>query len=105
MNIYEIINNNDDVINRIIADEDFMVKTYRSYRIADDNNIFLAKNIRIQRDMILLNIIDPIISNTLRWNDLTVEKQKEWSDYRRAILDITSQPEFPVNVIWPTKPA
>lgn len=35
---------------------------------------------------------------------LTVEKKQEWSVYRQELRDITSQPGFPWNVAWPTKP-
>jgi len=27
-----------------------------------------------------------------------------WQTYRQALRDITSQPEFPNNITWPTKP-
>jgi hypothetical protein len=35
---------------------------------------------------------------------LTEEKRNEWIVYRQALRDITSQPGFPNNVVWPTKP-
>lgn len=28
----------------------------------------------------------------------------EWKAYRQALRDVTSQPGFPRNVVWPTKP-
>lgn len=28
----------------------------------------------------------------------------EWSDYRKLLRDIPEQLEFPLNVVWPTKP-
>lgn len=33
------------------------------------------------------------------------EKKQEWSDYRQALRDITSQSTFPDSVVWPSKPA
>lgn len=35
---------------------------------------------------------------------ITTEKRNEWLAYRQALRDITSQPTFPDNVVWPTKP-
>lgn len=64
----------------------------------------LAKNIRTRRDDILRYEVDPIVSNPLRWADLTPEQQQLWATYRRALLDITDQTGFPNNVVWPTKP-
>lgn len=37
-------------------------------------------------------------------NPLTVEKQEAWADYRQQLRDITLQPGYPNNVIWPTPP-
>lgn len=32
-------------------------------------------------------------------------KYDEWQAYRQALRDITAQPGFPTNVVWPTPPA
>jgi hypothetical protein len=29
---------------------------------------------------------------------------KVWKDYRQALRDLTTQPGFPSNVVWPSKP-
>jgi hypothetical protein len=63
-----------------------------------------AETVRAERDYKLASEVDPIVSNPLRWADLTTEKQAEWAAYRRALLDITAQPDFPRDVVWPTKP-
>jgi hypothetical protein len=63
-----------------------------------------AEAVRAERDYKLASEVDPIVSNPLRWADLTAEKQAEWVAYRRALLDITAQPGFPHSVVWPTKP-
>jgi hypothetical protein len=31
-------------------------------------------------------------------------KASEWDTYRQALRDITAQPGFPTNIVWPTKP-
>lgn len=63
-----------------------------------------AKTVRYERDSILKNYVDPIVSNPLRWNGLTTEQQQAVSDYRSALLNMPSHPLFPSNVQWPTKP-
>lgn len=64
----------------------------------------LAALVRSERDRILVTAVDPLVSNPLRWADLTAEKQQAWADYRLALLDIPQQAGFPANVIWPVKP-
>ena len=63
-----------------------------------------AAAVRGQRDMLLEIEVDPIVSNPLRWADLTTEQQNAWSQYRTDLLNITGQDGFPHNVTWPTKP-
>lgn len=65
---------------------------------------YAAADIRSQRGHILATLVDPLVSNPLRWGDLTPQKQQAWADYRRALLDIPDQSGFPHNVIWPTAP-
>jgi hypothetical protein len=52
----------------------------------------LVRDIRNEK---LKTEVDPIVSNFLRWNGLSPEKQKEYEDYRQHLLDITSDPNFP----------
>ena len=63
-----------------------------------------ATAVRQERDYRLQTEVDPIVTNPLRWAELTVEKQAEWTQYRRDLLDITEQAGFPHEVMWPTKP-
>ena len=63
-----------------------------------------AGQIRAQRDYLLETEVDPIVSNPLRWADLTTEQQNAWAAYRTDLLNITDQSGFPHNVTWPTKP-
>jgi hypothetical protein len=64
----------------------------------------VAESMRSQRDNILATVVDPIVTNPLRWADLTEAKQAEWTAYRTALLDITDQAGFPTDITWPTKP-
>lgn len=64
----------------------------------------LASNLRAQRDYKLSNEVDPIVSNALRWAELTDAKQAEWTQYRTDLLNLPAQAGFPNSITWPTKP-
>jgi hypothetical protein len=70
----------------------------------EEVNQKLAIEIRNQRNSILATIVDPMVSNPLRWADLTLKQQQEWADYRHALLNVPQQSGFPINVTWPIKP-
>ena len=59
---------------------------------------------RFERDTNLRKFVDPMVSNALRWAELTSSKQTEWTTYRTALLDVTEQSGFPHNISWPTPP-
>jgi len=61
--------------------------------------------VRSERDNILTRVVDPIVSNPLRWAELTSDKQAEWSQYRTDLLDVPQQSGFPNTITWPTKPS
>ena len=60
--------------------------------------------VRAERDVRVLEEVDPIVSNALRWATLDVETQQLWAAYRQALLDVPNQAGFPTDVTWPTKP-
>ena len=60
--------------------------------------------IREQRDQKLLEEVDPIVTNPLRWAELTEDKQAEWTQYRTDLLNLPAQSGFPNTITWPTKP-
>ena len=60
--------------------------------------------LRYDRDVKLQKEVDPIVTNPLRWGDLTTEKQQEFTNYRRALLDLPANTADPRNIVWPTKP-
>jgi hypothetical protein len=64
----------------------------------------LAASLRAQRDDKLVNEVDPIVTNPLRWAELTDAKQAEWTQYRTDLLNLPEQSGFPNSVTWPTKP-
>ena len=63
-----------------------------------------AGGVRAERDNRLVAEVDPIVSNALRWADLTAAKQAEWTQYRTDLLNVTDQAGFPYDITWPTKP-
>jgi hypothetical protein len=66
----------------------------------------IGNQIRAARDQKLRSQVDPVVSNPLRWNDMTEAQQQAWTDYRRALLDFTDNPSFPwYNTIVTTDPA
>ena len=64
----------------------------------------LAASLRAQRDDKLVEEVDPIVTNPIRWAELTDAKQAEWTQYRTDLLNLSDQASFPHNVIWPNKP-
>jgi len=64
-----------------------------------------AAQARDERDSILVTVVDPLVSNPLRWADLTADKQSEWSQYRTDLLNVPQQAGFPNNITWPTEPS
>ena len=64
----------------------------------------LAAGLRAERDDRLVNEVDPIVTNPLRWAELTDAKQAEWTQYRTDLLNLPAQSGFPNTVTWPTKP-
>lgn len=60
--------------------------------------------VRNHRDQLLI-MMDVVVGNNLRWGDMSEEKQAEWSVYRQALLDVPQQSGFPLDVVWPEKPA
>ena len=60
--------------------------------------------VRVIRDNKLRAEVDPIVSNAIRFSELSIEKQQEWKDYRTALLNVPQQDGFPLEIEWPTKP-
>jgi len=64
----------------------------------------LSESLRGQRDQKLVEEVDPLVTNPLRWAELTDAKQAEWTQYRTDLLNLPDQAGFPNTVTWPTKP-
>jgi hypothetical protein len=72
---------------------------------AEEISAEMSRQVRANRDYILATVVDPLVSNPLRWGDLTTEQQQAWAAYRHALLDISQQSGFPTSVLWPEVPA
>ena len=68
------------------------------------SDVALAAQVRDERDQRLVAEVDPIVTNPMRWADLTAAEQAEWTQYRTDLLNITDQAGFPNTISWPTKP-
>lgn len=97
------ISENGSVVNTIVATEEFVQSAYPS-ETYEVTLIVTEAEVRADRDSILVTVVDPLVSNPLRWADLTADKQAEWSQYRTDLLDVPQQDGFPHNVVWPTQP-
>jgi hypothetical protein len=64
----------------------------------------VAEAVRHKRNIFLEMYVDPVVSNPLRWADMSIEDQNAWLQYRTDLLNVPSQSGFPHNVTWPTKP-
>lgn len=60
--------------------------------------------VRRIRDMLLVEEVDPLATNNLRWNALTDAQRAAWTQYRTDLLNVPQQAGFPHNVTWPTQP-
>lgn len=47
--------------------------------------------VREIRNSYLAEYVDPVVSNPLRWADMTEEEKQRYADYRRYLLDFTTQ--------------
>ena len=68
------------------------------------SNEVLAATIRAERDGKLLSEVDRLVSNPLRWAELTQEQQAAIAAYRQALLDVPQQAGFPTQINWPVYP-
>ena len=67
-----------------------------AYRARIDEQV--ATSVRVQRDRLLAE------TDWTQSRDMTLDNDADWTTYRQALRDITSQEGFPHNVTWPEKP-
>ena len=59
------------------------------------------KDLRKERDELLIKTDKYALPD---WPHESLEKQKEWLEYRQALRDLPTVTEDPANVVWPTRP-
>lgn len=64
---------------------------------------FLAKQARKERDNLLAKI-DTLVSNPLRWVDVSEEDKDKVIKYRKNLLNVPQQKNFPTKIRWPKIP-
>lgn len=47
--------------------------------------------VRSIRDSYLVEFVDPVVSNPLRWADMSEEEKQKYANYRHYLLDFTTQ--------------
>ena len=63
------------------------------YRKSEAGELLVEKQreeMRYLRNRYLLDYVDPLITNPLRWSELSEEEKQAVTDYRRYLLDYTS---------------
>jgi len=60
---------------------------------------------RAIRDSRLTEEVDPLVTNSLRWAELTSDQQTAWTTYRTDLLNVPQQSGFPWTHTFPTKPS
>ena len=60
---------------------------------------------RANRDLRLVQEVDPLVTNPLRWAELTSDQQTAWTKYRTDLLNVPQQSGFPWTHTFPTKPS
>jgi len=71
---------------------------------AEEMRMEKVVEVRTYRNHILATQVDPLVTNPLRWSDLTESEKIEVAEYRTALLDITEQVGFPDEIVWPVAP-
>lgn len=68
--------------------------------IPERTDDYYAKGVRRRRDFKLIQSDKYMLLDF----PITNEKRNEWEMYRQSLRNITEQPGFPRNVVWPVKP-
>lgn len=68
----------------------------------DSDILSLGETVRAQRNE-LLRESDWVVVRNLEQPG-SIDNILDWTDYRQSLRDIPEQPDFPYEIIWPTKP-
>lgn len=72
--------------------------------LAAINRTNAVRRLRARRNALLRNDVDPIVTNPIRWAELSAEQQAAWLAYRQALLDWPEAEADPLNPTPPIAP-
>ena len=85
---YEVIEDKEHSVNDYIQIQKNLMEQCEYLLKTDEKAIsYMKDKERETRDSYLEKYVDPVVSNPLRWNDMSEEEKKEYSDYRKYLLD------------------
>lgn len=112
---YEILDETNQVVNVIVADQDFVEEHYPGcYReLIEDPKVEAPEQVeqrliaeagakaavaRVQRNALLAQ------TDWAQVVDTPQSLKDKWAPYRQALRDVPQQEGFPETVVWPTQP-
>jgi len=98
---------NDAYVVEMSDDTDIHCKKYIDNEVVDNVEMlqdWTLNNVRAQRNQILNDVVDPLMTNIAKFNELTEAEQQAWLQYRKDLLNVPQQVGFPFNVEWPVVP-
>jgi len=98
---------NDAYVVEMSDDTDIHCKKYINNELLDNVELlqdWTLNNVRAERDEILREVVDPLVTNIAKFNELTEAEQQAWLQYRKDLLNVPQQVGFPFNVEWPVVP-
>ena len=86
----------------VMGETGILIRTFKFTPLTESQLEFMSSKNRAKRDELLKTNVDSI--NPIWWTEMSTDKKAEWILYRQALLDVTSQPGFPANIVWPKVP-
>lgn len=72
------------------------VSYYKTVNTTPPTEEELAEQVRNLRNDYLKEYVDPVVTNPLRWNDLSESEQSDYIEYRKYLLNIPQRADFPL---------
>lgn len=82
------------VVKKIKEEGEIKEITVQRYRIVNVPSETLKEKTRNKRNLYLEKYVDPIVTNPLRWEELTEQQKESYKNYRRYLLDYTSKDKW-----------
>jgi len=91
-----------EIFERAVAGDFGAIADYQAPPVIETTEL-ISERQRLRRNQLLLEL-DQIVTNPLRWAELTADQQQDYARYRQELLDVPQQAGFPNDIIWPTPP-